>query len=332
MQFIDYQEDDAADKIFINNTAKPTAEHGQVLIKVEGFGINRADTLQRQGKYPPPPGESPILGLEVAGEVVALGIAKEHADNQTKYRWQIGDKVFGLVAGGGYSEYVAVDAEHLMPVPKNISVIEAAGMAEVFLTAYQSLFTVANTQPNQTVLIHAGASGVGLAAIQLAKAAHCRVIVTASSQQKLEKCQELGADLLINYQQQDFAIYLSEQKIGCDVIIDFVAGDYLNRNLKVLNIDGHLVYLAMLAGRFADNLDMGLVLAKRATISGSTLRNRSSHYKKALVKEFSERFFSGFANGQLRPVIDTVYPAQQVASAHKRLQGNDTMGKLIGKW
>lgn len=332
MQFIDYQEDDAGDKLFVNNTAKPTVGYGQVLIKVAGFGINRADTLQRQGKYPPPPGESAILGLEVAGEVVSLRSDEQHSANQAKSRWQIGDKVFGLVAGGGYAEYVAVDAEHLMPVPENLTLSQAAGIAEVFLTAYQSLFKVGDLQAGQRVLIHAGASGVGLAAIQLAKAADCHVTVTCSSPAKLQKCQQLGADILINYTHQDFAQSIGEQKIGCDLIIDFVAGDYLNRNLQVLNMDGHIVYLAMLAGRYADKLDMGLMLTKRATISGSTLRNRSKSYKQVLIKEFSERFFSGFSSGQLLPTIDTVYPAQQVAAAHKRLQANDTMGKLIGVW
>ncbi|MFQ3235811.1 MAG: NADPH2:quinone reductase [Paraglaciecola sp.] len=331
MQFIDYQEGGAADKLFINTTAKPILEHGQVLIKVEAFGINRADTLQRQGKYPPPRGESPILGLEVAGKVIAIG-PNNDSNNPTVCRWQLDDKVFGLVAGGGYAEYVAVDAEHLLPVPKNMPMVEAAGIAEVFLTAYQSLFKVGKMQPQQRVLIHAGASGVGLAAIQLAKAAHCHVAVTASNKGKLDKCQQLGADLLINYQQQDFAEVINEQGAGYDVIIDFVAGDYLNRNLKVLNTDGHIVYLAMLAGRFADKLDMGLLLAKRATISGSTLRNRSKQYKQELIKQFSVRFYSSFELTQLVPAIDTVYPPEDISIAHQRLEDNDTMGKLIGRW
>jgi NADPH2:quinone reductase len=331
MQFIDYQEGGAADKLFINTTAKPTLEHGQVLIKVEAFGINRADTLQRQGKYPPPRGESLILGLEVAGKVVAIG-PNDDSNNPTVCRWQLDDKVFGLVAGGGYAQYVAVDGEHLLPVPKNMSMVEAAGIAEVFLTAYQSLFKVGGVQPDQRVLIHAGASGVGLAAIQLAKAVHCHVAVTASSKVKLHKCQQLGADLLINYKQQDFAACIAEQVSGYDVIIDFVAGDYLNRNLKVLNVDGHIVYLAMLGGRFADKLDMGLLLAKRATISGSTLRNRSRQYKQELIKQFATRFYSGFEQNQLVPTIDTVYPPEEISLAHQRLEENDTMGKLIGRW
>jgi NADPH2:quinone reductase len=331
MQFIDYQEGGAADKLFINTTAKPTLEHGQVLIKVEAFGINRADTLQRLGKYPPPKGESLILGLEVAGKVVAIRPDND-SHNPTVCRWKLDDKVFGLVAGGGYGEYVAVDAEHLLPVPKNMSMVEAAGIAEVYLTAYQSLFKVGEMQPHQRVLIHAGASAVGLAAIQLAKAVDCHVAVTASSAVKLRKCHQSGADLLINYKQQDFATCIAQQGAGYDVIIDFVAGDYLNRNLKVLNMDGHIVYLAMLAGRFADKLDMGLLLAKRATIKGSTLRNRSKQYKQALIKQFATRFYSGFELTQLVPTIDTVYPPEDISLAHQRLEDNDTMGKLIGRW
>jgi putative PIG3 family NAD(P)H quinone oxidoreductase len=291
---------------------------------VHAFGINRADTLQRQGKYPPPKGESEILGLEVSGEIVECGKDVKH--------WRAGDKVFGLVAGGGYAEYVAVNAGHLMPVPLNIELQEAAGIAEVFVTAYQSLFQIGQLRSGQKVLIHAGASGVGLAAIQLAKACQCEVAVTASSTQKLARCAELGADLLINYTQLDFADRIKSSWKGVDLVIDFVAGDYLNRNLSVLNMDGCIVYLAMLAGRYADPLDMALLLGKRARIIGSTLRNRSDEYKTTLMEQFSQAWLSTFEQGRIKPVIDSCYPAENIALAHNKLEANQSMGKLIGLW
>ncbi|GAC25184.1 quinone oxidoreductase PIG3 [Paraglaciecola mesophila KMM 241] len=326
MQFIDYEEGTATDTLFVNDTTKPTLKQGQVLVKVHSFGINRADTLQRQGKYPAPKGESPILGLEVSGEIASLGMS---ADTESS-RWQIGDEVFALVAGGGYAEYVAVNSEHIMHKPKNVDMPSAAGIAEVFLTAYQSLFQVGGLKPGQRVLIHAGASAVGLAAIQLAKADGCHVSVTASNEKKLAVCEKYGADRLINYKTQNFAECFEQG--GVDVIIDFVAGDYLNRNLKILNADGTIVYLAMLAGRYADKLDMALMLAKRATITGSTLRSRSDEYKSALISDFCRRFLIHFDNGDLRPVIDTQYNVKDIALTHERLERNDTMGKLVVCW
>jgi putative PIG3 family NAD(P)H quinone oxidoreductase len=326
MQFIDYEEGIATDTLFINDTTKPTLKQGQVLVKVHSFGINRADTLQRQGKYPAPRGESPILGLEVSGEIVELA---ENDDNIPS-RWQKGDKVFALVAGGGYAQYVVVDSNHLIPKPKNVDMPSAAGIAEVFLTAYQSLFQVGGLKSGQRVLIHAGASAVGLAAIQLAKADGCHVSVTASSEKKLAVCETYGADRLINYKTQNFAECFEQG--GVDVIIDFVAGDYVNRNLKILNTDGTIVYLAMLAGRFADKLDMALMLSKRATITGSTLRNRSNEYKTKLISDFCQKFFADFESGALRPVIDTQYSVQDIATTHERLEKNDTMGKLVVSW
>lgn len=327
MLFVDFTQGSAAHSLCVAEVAPPTLQAGQVLVRVEAFGINRADTLQRQGKYPPPPGESPILGLEMAGRVVELSqSAALDAD------WHIGDKVFGLVAGGAYAEYVAVEASHLLPVPENLSMTQAAGIAEAFLTAYQAMFMVADLHATQKVLIHAGASGVGLAAIQLAKMRDCLVAVTASSEQKLAKCAEQGADLLINYQQQNFAQCIKEDWKGVDLVIDFVGGDYLNRNLQILNVDGTIVYLAMLGGRFADPLDMALMLGKRATIAGSTLRSRSDAYKRRLIEGFSRDFLGKFSSQELLPCIDTVYPASEVGHCHQRLENNDTMGKLICYW
>jgi len=240
----------------------------QCLIKVHAIGVNRADILQRQGKYPPPEGESTILGLEVSGEIVACGDAVE--------RWQIGDKVYGLVAGGGYAQYVAINAEHLMKLPDNYTYEQGAAIAEVFLTAYQSLFLLAQLQPQQSVLIHAGASGVGTAAIQLAKAKQCKVVVTVGHEEKAQACILLGADAAINYQEVDFIAWTKKNHPqGFDVIVDVVAGEYLNKNIKIAALDARIVILAMLGGRFSQSVDIAKLLMKRLTIQASTLRNRS---------------------------------------------------------
>lgn len=327
MQFVKHGSGCEPESLNVEHMHIPELAADQILVKVSCFGVNRADTLQRQGKYPAPAGESDILGLEVSGEVVEI-----HPQQSADQTLKLGDKVFGLVAGGGYAEYVAVHSQHLMPVPENIDMPQAAGIAECFLTAYQALFMENNLKPNQHVLIHAGASGVGLAAIQLAKRQGCTVAVTASSQAKLDLCAQLGADLLINYQLQDFSVEVAKHWSGCDLIIDFVAGDYLNRNLKVLNQDGCVFYLAMLAGRYADKLDMALMLGKRATIKASTLRNRSDEYKTHLIKEFSQACLGDFANGKLIANIDSQLPAKDVGKAHQRVENNQTMGKLIGCW
>jgi putative PIG3 family NAD(P)H quinone oxidoreductase len=324
MRYIHHENGDTTQDLHIREIEQPVLRPGQALVKVICFGINRADTMQRQGKYPAPAGESAILGLEVSGEIVAIQGAS--------VSFKVSDRVFGLVAGGGYAEYVAVDLEHIMPIPDGLSFAQAAGIAECFLTAYQGMFVENNLQAQQHILIHAGASGVGLAAIQLARLKQANVAVTASSQSKLEVCQAQGAQLLINYQSMDFYQVVSQQWPGCDLIIDFVAGDYLNRNLKLLKTDGCVFYLAMLAGRFADNLDMLMLLSKRATIKGSTLRNRSDQYKAALISRFSKDCLEQFSLGKLSPIIDTQYSAQQVGLAHQRMEDNSTMGKLVCSW
>lgn len=327
MRFVKHKNGCTPDSLEVMQIDIPLLLPGQTLVKVACFGVNRADTLQRQGKYPAPMGESEILGLEVSGEVVQI-----HAQQITTQPYKLGDKVFGLVAGGGYAEYVAVNSQHLMPVPLGINLSQAAGIAECFLTAYQAMFIENDLQLEQQVLIHAGASGVGLAAIQLAKRHQCAVAVTASSQAKLDLCHTLGADLTINYTQQDFAIEVAKHWTGCDLIIDFVAGDYLNRNLKLLNTDGSILYLAMLAGRYADKLDMAMMLGKRATIKGSTLRSRSDKYKTHLIKDFSKKCLADFASGKLVPNIDSQFAAKDIGKAHHRLENNDSMGKLVGCW
>ncbi|MBN7822106.1 NAD(P)H-quinone oxidoreductase [Bowmanella yangjiangensis] len=311
-------------QLILEQAPVPEISPGQVLVKVTAFGLNRADTLQRQGKYPPPPGESPIMGLEVAGEVIEVA-----ADVS---RWHVGQRVFGLVAGGGYAQYVAVNADHLMAVPDAMTMNEAAGCAEVFLTAYQALFSLGQLKNHQKVLLHAGASGVGSAAIQLAQLVGAKVAVTASSDEKLAFCQQLGAELLINYKQSSFAEQIKTQWEGVDLIVDVVGGDYLNANVKSLNMDGRIVQLAMLGGRYVENFDMALMLAKRATLMASTLRNRSDEYKSQLIQGFVERFAEALAKRRLTVCIDSTFAASEIALAHQRLELNQSMGKLVCYW
>lgn len=323
MHFIDFVTGGLSSQMFISSTDKPTLKPNQVLIKVQAFGVNRADTLQRQGKYPPPANESEILGLEVSGVIVDVGpLVKD---------WANGQRVFGLVAGGGYAEYVAVDHRHILPVPDSMSLNDAAGLAEVFLTAYQSLILLGGLKENQSVLIHAGASSVGLAAIQLANLHHCKIAVTSSSQQKLDICKDFGAKVAINYHTQSFDDVIKHELKGVDLILDFVGGEYLNRNLKCLNVDGKIVYLAMLAGRNSQ-VDMALLLGKRASILGSTLRNRSDEYKAKLIQDFGMTYLPLFDSKELQVNVDTFYAAKNIGAAHQRVEDNQTKGKLIGVW
>jgi len=323
MRFVDFTPGCTAQQLTIGETEQPQLCDGQVLVRVAAFGINRADLLQRAGKYPAPAGESPILGLEVAGEIVEIpaGLIT---------RFQLGDKVFGLVAGGGYAEHVAVEASHLLPLPESLDYRQGAALAECFLTAYQAMFVEYQLSAEHSVLIHAGASGVGLAAIQLAKQSGCQVAVTASSANKLAACQQYGADTLINYNQQDFVEIL--KSTGVDFIIDFVGGAYVNRNLTVLKRDGCIIQLAMLGGRYVENFDMALMLGKRATLKASTLRNRSNSYKTALVKSFEQDFWPSLYNQQLKAVIDQAVPVQEVAQAHEQMENNRNIGKLVCYW
>lgn len=325
MQYVDFEKGCRPDALVVNERESYSLSQGKVKVDVKAFGINRADTLQRQGNYPPPPGESEILGLEVAG------VVSEVASDVSTFKE--GDKVFGLVAGGGYATEVLVNPAHLMPVPEGMPFFEAAGLTEVFLTAFQCLRTIAHIKPAQRALIHGGASGVGLAATQLCRYWGVHSAVTASSEEKLSLCEQNGAEHLINYKQQAFDDVLKmEWPEGVDMVLDMVGGDYLNRNLKVLKQDGKVVYLAMLAGRYADNLDMALLLGKRASIIGTTLRNRSDDYKADLIRDFAAVCLSAFESGELKVNIDTHYHIDDISKTHARLENNDTQGKLVVSW
>ncbi|BDX06358.1 NAD(P)H-quinone oxidoreductase [Planctobacterium marinum] len=322
MQFVSHIE--SQDDCFVAECPPPLPDKNEVLVAVTAFGINRADLLQKQGKYPAPAGASDILGMEVSGVIEAVG---QGVDKSC-----IGRPVCVMVTGGGYAQFVCVPVEHLIPVPSQFDIVTAAALPEVFLTAYQALFSIANLKPQQKVLIHAGASGVGTAAIQLARYKGAAVAVTASSQAKLKQCEALGAQLAINYQTHDFAEGLKSAKFFPDVIIDFVGEGHLQKNLQIIALDGKIVQLAMLGGRFVTQLDMAKVLAKRVTLFASTLRNRSDEYKALLVSEFIKDFGTAIESGAIKPLIDTVFEVSEINIAHQRMAKNDNIGKFVVKW
>ena len=322
MQYLDYKVGEP--NCFIAECPMPHPRKGEVLVAVVAFGINRADLLQKQGKYPPPEGASSILGMEVSGVIQDVGEGVEPSF--------IGKSVCAMVTGGAYAQFACVPVNHVLPVPSSMDIANAAALPEVFLTAYQALFSIANLQPQQKVLIHAGASGVGTSAIQLACYAGATVAVTASSQAKLQQCEALGAQLTINYQTQDFAEVLKSAKFFPDVIIDFVGEGHLQKNLQVIALDGKIVQLAMLGGRFVTELDMAKVLAKRVTLFASTLRNRSDKYKAHLVTEFLGDYGDALNSGEVKPVVDTVFNVSDINQAHQRMAKNDNIGKFIIKW
>lgn len=323
MKFIDIPEFGASDVLQFNTTEKPQADADHLLVKVAAIGVNRADILQRQGKYPPPAGESPIVGLEVCGEVV------EAVDES----W-LGKKVFGLVAGGAYAEYCLLKPEHAFELPQGFSAEQGAAIAEVFLTAFQAIFHIGQLSQGQTALIHAGASGVGSAAIELVKAAGATAIVTVGSDEKAQFCRDLGADLAINYKQQDYvaqckAFFKDNGLSGANVVLDCVAGDYIARDINCLAVDGCIVVIAMMGGRFVESLDMAKMMAKRVSLVASTLRNRSDGYKSQLIVDFKRQFWQALIDGEIKPVIDSVFDWQDAAKAHDYIEANRNQGKVI---
>lgn len=300
----------------------PTPLPSQVLVRVTAAGVNRADLAQRAGVYPPPPGESPILGLEVAGTIVAVGHA---ADSRL-----IGKKVFGLVPGGGYAEYAVLQQDHLLLQAEAQSDVEAAATAEVFLTAFQAMSEIGDLQSNGAVLLHAGASGVGTAAIQLAKQLGAVVAVTVGSDAKAQDCYALGADLCVNYKTQDFVSELQQfRPQGFDVIVDPVAADYISKDLQLLALDGRIVVLAMMGGRTVPPLDLAILFKKRGQLICSTLRNRSDDYKAQLCHNFMQKFGAALQQRQIQPVVAQVFDWHDAAAAHQLMASNAVTGKLV---
>lgn len=319
MRIIEY---DSEGKLFVGNGEDDTPLADQVKVQVAGLGLNRADLLQKQGLYPPPAGESAVLGLEVSGTVVAVGSHVQHL--------QVGDEVMGLLAGGGYSEFVTDHAGLFFPIPKDIGLVDAAAIPEVFLTGYQVLGKLAKVQKGETLLIHAGASGLGSAAIQYAKYKECQVIITAGSDEKVEFCLRLGADIGINYNTEDFEERVNNAG-GADVVLDVVGGDYFPKNIKVLKPDGRYLVVAFMGGR-RGSIDLSQVLAKRIQLIGTTLRARSIDYKSALIQDFISECMEGFHTGLLRPCVDKVFTIEEANEAHAYMAANENMGKLLLRW
>ena len=306
----------------------PVPVPGELLIAVRASGVNRPDVLQRKGLYPMPPGVSDLPGLEVAG-TVAGGAPEDLAAAGLA----IGDAVCALVAGGGYAELCVAPAGQCLPVPMGLNMVQAASLPETFFTVWQNVFGIARLQPGETLLVQGGSSGIGVTAIQLAKALSSRVIVTAGSDEKCAACVALGADDAINYRRQDF---VAETKRltggrGADVVLDMVAGDYVGREIECLAEDGRLAIIATQGGNAA-HIDVGLVLRKRLTISGSTLRPRSVAYKTALARELRERVWPLIEAGRIRPVIHQVFPAAQAAAAHALMESSSHVGKIVLTW
>lgn len=300
----------------------PGPAQGEVLIKVEAAGVNRPDIFQRQGNYPPPPGASEIPGLEVAGEVIATGGGVNYP--------QVGSKVCALLTGGGYAEYAVAPASLCLPVPKALSTIEAAALPETFFTVWSNVYDRARLKPGETLLIHGGSSGIGTTAIQLGKAFDATVLVTAGSSEKCQACRDLGADLAINYQQQDFVAEClnATGDHGVDVILDMVAGDYIDRDFKAAAPDGRIVIIAGLRGYQAE-LNLLPLMLKRLTLTGSTLRSRPVPFKAEIAAKLKRHVWPLLDIARIRPVIYKTLSLEEAAKAHKIMETNEHIGKII---
>jgi len=309
---------------------RPTPEPraGELLIAVQASGVNRPDVLQRKGLYPMPPGVSDLPGLEIAGRV-AGGAAEDLAAAGL----QVGDAVCALVAGGGYAEYCVAPVGQCLPVPRGLNMIEAASLPETFFTVWQNVFAIAGLKAGETLLVQGGSSGIGVTAIQLAKALGATVVVTAGSDEKCAACLAIGADHAINYKTQDFVA--ETRRVtggkGANVVLDMVAGDYVGREIECLAEEGRLAIIATQGGN-ASSIDSGLVLRKRLTITGSTLRPRSVAYKTALAAELRAKAWPLIEAGRVKPVIHQVFPAAQAAQAHALMETSTHVGKIVLSW
>jgi len=308
----------------IGTVPDPELSDSDIQVKIAATAVNRADLLQRTGNYPPPKGASEILGLEMAG------VVKKTGSEVTK--WEPGDRVFGLLAGGGYAEYCTIHEDMAMEIPENLSFEEAAAIPETFLTAFQALEWLGKLQEQETVLIHAAGSGVGTSAIQLAHQIYdARIIATAGKQHKLDTARDLGADFAYNYKKQNYAEEIISD-IGNDsvnVVVDFIGKPYWHKNIEVLAMDGRVVYLSFLGGHKVEEMSLIPILRKRLSIMGSTLRNRSGQYKIDLTKDFARKTLSLFKTGSLSPVIDSIFDWSETEVAHQRMKNNKNTGKIL---
>ncbi len=323
MKAITVKQPGGPEQLQFSEQPKPIAGNGELLIRVHAAAINRTDIITREGRsgY----AKSPILGVEVAGTVV-------EADGQSCF--QIGDKVMGLVNGGGYAEYAVMPADRAMKIPSGLSFEQGAAIPEVFLTAFQTLFWIGKLQEKETVLIHAGASGVGTAAIQLAKQLrNATVIVTAGSDEKLSFCRELGADVTINYKEQSFEeeVLKATNGVGVDVLLDFIGADYWEKNIASIKKEGRWVLIGTLGGPIIKEVNLLQLMAKYIQLTGTLLTPRSDAYKAKLTKDFIQKAAALFESGKLKPIVDTVFPIEEAAKAHIHMEESRNIGKIVLK-
>lgn len=306
----------------VGRVARPAPGPGEVLIAVEAAGVNRPDLLQRLGKYPPPPGASDLIGLEVAGRVVSLGAGAE--------RWHEGDRVCALVAGGGYAEFCVAPAVQCLPVPRGLSMIEAAAIPEAFFTVWTNVFERGRLVSGERVLIHGGASGIGTTAIQLARARGAHVLATAGTADKCEACEKLGAERAINYRTEDFvaAVRAHTNGEGVELVLDMVGGDYTPRNLDVLVVEGRLVQIAFLRSPKVE-IDLGVIMRRRLVLTGSTLRPRTPGEKGQIARALEREVWPLLEAGAVKPVVHRVFPLAEAAAAHRELEAGHHVGKVV---
>ncbi len=324
MTAIEIKEYGDADQLVPTECAVPTPAEDEVLIKISYAGVNRPDVIQRKGLYPPPPGESDIPGLEVSGTIVKLGA------QATQYA--LGDQVLALVGGGGYAEYCTAPVGQCLPIPKGLSLEQAAALPETYFTVWSNIFDRCELKSGETILIHGGTSGIGTTAIQLAKAFGAKVIATAGSDEKCQACRNLGANLAINYKTQDFVEESKKftEKKGVDVVLDMVGGDYIQRDISSLGTDGRLCFIAFLSGSQA-NVNFMPVMLKRLKITGSTLRARSRAFKAQISQNLTEKVWPLIEDGKLGPLIYKTLPLDKAAEAHKLMESSKHIGKIVLK-
>jgi putative PIG3 family NAD(P)H quinone oxidoreductase len=323
MRQICFKEAGGPDVIEVAEAPVPRPGPGKVLIEVVAAGVNRPDCIQRAGKYPPPPGESQIPGLEISGRVVALGDGVIHP--------KLGDEVCALVGSGGYAEYALADAPLCLPIPKTVDLVAAAGVPETFFTVFDNMFTRGKLAPGETCLIHGGSSGIGTTAIQLAKKIGATVITTAGSAEKCTFCLSLGADHAINYKTLDFVeeVRKIKGKAGVDFILDMVGGTYLQKNISIMATEGRLVQIAFLQSGIIENFDFRPVAMRRLTLTGSTLRARSVAQKAEIAEKLLEKVWPLLEDGSVKPIINATFPLEEARQAHELMESSAHTGKIV---
>ena len=323
MRYIDVATPGGPEMLRLASGPVPRPGASEVLVRTQAAGINRADLLQRQGHYPPPPGASPILGMELSGHIAELGPG-------TSPRWKVGDAVCALLAGGGYAEYCAVPEGQCMAVPTGVAIRDAAALPEAIITVWANLFEPRRIFPGNLFLVQGGSSGIGTMAIQMARAFGARVATTAGSDEKCSFCLSLGAEIAANYRTQDWAAQLAgwAQPHGVDAILDMIGGDYFPRHIDLLATGGRLVHIATSRGSQV-SVDLRSIMMKRLLVTGSTLRSRSIEEKSSLARAVEQQVWPLFTNGQLRPIIDSIFPLAQAADAHRLMESGGHIGKIL---